>query len=287
MGGYTAQEVARMLGLTAGRLRAYIRAGVLSPERGARGEMRFSFQDLALLRTAEGLVRERIPPARVRRALKKLRAHLSDARPLTGVQLAAEGATVVVRDGGARWQAESGQVLLDFEAGRGGDAAPLTELPARRPEEGEARAAVGGDSVAELSVNELYEIGCDLEETDPEHAEASYRQVLARDPGHPDANVNLGRLVHERGDLAAAEAHYKRALVRRPEDPIATFNLGVALEDQGHVAEALDTYARAVALNPENADAHYNAARLYEKGGDYGAALRHLRAYRNLTRRQR
>jgi tetratricopeptide (TPR) repeat protein len=291
MSGYTAQEVARMLGLTAGRLRAYIRAGVLAPERGARGEMRFSFQDLLLLRTAEGLVRERIPPARVRRALKKLRARLSDARPLTGVQLAAEGATVVVRDGGARWQAESGQVLLDFEGARGDNDAPLTELPPRRPAEGEARAGTaagaGADSVVELSVNELYEIGCDLEETDPEHAEASYRQVLARDPGHPDANVNLGRLVHERGDLAAAEAHYKRALVRRPEDPIATFNLGVALEDQGHVAEALDTYERAVALNPENADAHYNAARLYEKEGDYGAALRHLRAYRNLTRRRR
>src|SRR5258705_8150217 len=99
-----------MIGVSAGRLRAYLRAGVLSPERGTRGELRFSFQDLLLLRTAEGLVRERIAPRRVHSALRKLRARLPETRPLTGVQLAADGASVVVLDGGARWQAESGQV---------------------------------------------------------------------------------------------------------------------------------------------------------------------------------
>src|SRR5215471_15055256 len=126
MSGYTAQEVARILGVTSARLRAYIRSGVLSPERGPRGELRFSFQDLLLLRTTEGLVRERIAPRRVLRALQKLRERLPETQPLTGVQLAAEGASVVVRDGGARWQAESGQVLLDFERARD---AVTPELP--------------------------------------------------------------------------------------------------------------------------------------------------------------
>ena len=137
------------------------------------------------------------------------------------------------------------------------------------------------------TLDELYELGCDLEATDPAHAEASYRQVLARAPRHADAHINLGRLLHERGDLAGAEEHYRAALCERPDDPTATFNLGVALEDGSRVAEALDAYERAVALNAHNADAHYNAARLYEKGGDYGASLRHLRAYRDLTRRGR
>ena len=274
-----------MLGLTPARLRGYIRSGVLSPERGTRGELRFSFQDLLLLRTAEGLVRERIPPRRVLRALQKLRQRLPDSQPLTGVQLAAEGESVVVRDGGARWQAESGQVLLDFERARAERVpeAPLAALPARvavsRP------APRPGNDVIPLSLDELYEIGCDFEETDPTHAEAIYRQVLARAPSHADANVNLGRLLHERGDLVGAEAHYREALATRPADPTATFNLGVALEDQGLIEEALRTYERAIVLNTQNADAHYNAARLYEKEGDYGAALRHLRAYRDLTRR--
>lgn len=320
MSGYTAQDVARMLGLTPSRLRAYIRSGVLSPEKGEHGELRFSFQDLALLRTAEGLVRERVPPRRVVSALLELRRRLPDAQPLTGVPLGAEGSRVVVREGAARWHAESGQVLLDFTPAPkvgakdvGADALrPLGDLPARRAA-GETPApaatsdltgttrltsaapanlsnAVGpaeSADVAPLTLDELYELGCELEETDPAHAEASYAEVLARSPRHADANINLGRLMHERGDLEGAEAHYLAALAHRPDDPTATFNLGVALEDQGRLAESLQVYERAIRLNAANADAHYNAARLYEKTGDYSASLRHLRAYRDLTRRGR
>jgi tetratricopeptide (TPR) repeat protein len=295
MSGYSAQDVARMLGLPPARLRAYVRSGVLAPERGENGELRFSFQDLLLLRTAEGLVRERVPPRRVASALRKLRARLPDERPLTGVQLGAEGQRVVAREGSARWQVDSGQVLLDFERGCGeGDTAlpPLADLPTRRAvgasatEPAAPPIALKGD-VAGLTLEELYEIGCDLEEADPAQAEASYAEVLTRAPRHADAHINLGRLLHERGDFEGAEGHYRQALAGRPDDPTATFNLGVALEDQDYVAEAITVYERAVVLNPQNADAHYNAARLYEKGGDYGASLRHLRAYRDLTRRGR
>jgi tetratricopeptide (TPR) repeat protein len=301
MSGYSAQDVARMLGVPPARLRAYVRSGVLAPERGTRGELRFSFQDLLLLRTAEGLVRERVPPRRVASALRKLRASLPEARPLTGVQLGAEGQLVVAREGSARWQVESGQVLLDFERVVGPEGAaplpPLADLPARRggvPAKAAAAMAAAlplssaeGSEVVPLTIEELYEVGCDLEETDPAHAEASYGEVLARAPGHTDAHINLGRLLHERGELEGAERHYRQALASRPDDPTAMFNLGVALEDQDCVSEAIETYERAVELNPMNADAHYNAARLYEKSGDYGASLRHLRAYRDLTRRGR
>jgi tetratricopeptide (TPR) repeat protein len=301
MSGYSAQDVARMLGLPPARLRAYVRSGVLAPDRGENGELRFSFQDLLLLRTAEGLVRERVPPRRVASALRKLRERLPEERPLTGVQLGAEDQSVVAREGSARWHVESGQVLLDFARGCAeAETAlpPLADLPARR-----AGSASGADAaeptdaahpalalkgdVASLSIEELYEIGCDLEEADPAQAEASYAEVLARAPRHTDAHINLGRLLHERGDFEEAEGHYRQALAGRPDDPTATFNLGVALEDQDYVAEAIAAYERAVTLNPQNADAHYNAARLYEKGGDYGASLRHLRAYRDLTRRGR
>src|ERR1700737_315499 len=41
--GYGAREVARMLGLSVGQVRAWVRAGFLEPERGARGALRFSF----------------------------------------------------------------------------------------------------------------------------------------------------------------------------------------------------------------------------------------------------
>ena len=154
------------------------------------------------------------------------------------------------------------------------------------PPGGEAATPLLGRAgdVAALSIEELYELGCDLEEVDPAQSEATYADVLARAPRHVDAHINLGRLLHERGDLEGAEGHYRQALLSRPDDPTAMFNLGVALEDQDDCVEAIEAYERAIALNPQNADAHYNAARLYERGGDYGASLRHLRAYRDLTR---
>ena len=270
-----------MIGVSSGRLRAYLRAGVLSPEKGERGELRFSFQDLLLLRKAEGLVSQRIRPHRVRRALQKLRARLPETSPLTGVQLGTEGSAVVVQEGNTRWQVESGQVLLSFEPPPvAAVEAPLGMLRARPP-------VVAGSDVAPPSPEEIYEIGCDIDEADPVQAEASYRQVLMQAPEHADAHINLGRLLHERGDLAAAEAHYRRALVIRPGDATALFNLGVSLEDQGRNGPALDAYARAIEADGRNADAHYNAARLYDLTGDYSAALRHLRICRDLTRTPR
>jgi tetratricopeptide (TPR) repeat protein len=272
-----------MIGVSAGRLRAYLRAGVLSPEKGARGELRFSFQDLLLLRKAEGLVSPRIPPHRVRRALQRLRERLTDAQPLTGVSLGTDGPQIVVHERGASWQVESGQVLLAFDKQDMAPAeVPLVALPTRLA--GGERAP--GD-VVPPTVEEMYELACDLDEADPERAESSYRQVIAQAPQHADAHINLGRILHERGDLAGAEEHYRCAISIRPHDPTATFNLGVVLEDGGHHADALEAYRRAIGADDRNADAHYNAARLYDLLGDYASALRHLRICRDIARRQR
>lgn len=316
--GFSTQDIARMLGLSPGRLRAYVKAGLLCPQRGEGGELRFSFQDLLLLRTAEGLVGERLPPRRVRDALLRLREKLPSERPLTGVQLASEGGAVVVRDGGARWDADSGQMLIDFESRRrdgvsddlpahGETLAPIALSTARRPTpaasalgsvgpldgapaNGSGLESLGAGTVApatepepEPSIDELYELACSLEETAPEAARAAYQRVLARSPRHADAHVNVGRLMHEAGDLPFAEEHYRAALRERPSDPVALYNLGVVLEDMGRTDEALDRYEAALAADPANADGHFNAARLYERTGRYEAALRHLRAYRNLT----
>jgi tetratricopeptide (TPR) repeat protein len=199
------------------------------------------------------------------------------------VQLGTEGPEVIVHEGGARWQAESGQVLLEL----GGAAATPTEAPSPLGVLPIRAEMPSGPDVVPLTTDEIYELGCEVDETDTEHAEGCYRQVLSQVPQHSDAHINLGRILHERAELGAAEAHYRAALLVRPQDPTASFNLGVALEDQGRHAEALDAYQRAIATDGRNADAHYNAARLYDLLGDYGAALRHLRICRDLARRDR
>jgi tetratricopeptide (TPR) repeat protein len=273
--GYGTGDVAQILGLSPAQVRGYVRSGFLTPDRGARGDYRFSFEDLVFLRTAKGLLEARIGPRRVKRALAKLREQLPEGSRLTGLRITAEGSRVVVADGSARWQPESGQALLDFGV------AELAERVAPLAREAFREAQEDGDA---LTADEWYDWGCELEAAAPPEARQAYGRAIALDPGHADALVNLGRLLHEAGDPRGAEDHYRKALKARPGDATAAFNLGVALEDLGRTDEALAAYERAVTLDPDNADAHYNAASLYERQGQVPAALRHLKSYRNILR---
>ena len=275
MKGYSTTEVARILELTPRQVRASVRSGLIEPRRGSRGEFRFSFQDLVFLKTARGLFAARIPRRRVRETLEKLRGQLPAGRRLGGVRIAVEGKRIVVSDGSARWQPESGQALFDFGiADLARRAAPVARRAFSEAKEEEG---------ATLSAEQWYRWGCELEAAAPEEAAEAYRRALAIDADHADAHVNLGRLLHEAGDAEAAREHYRRALEERPEDATAAFNMGVALEDLGRPADALAAYEKAVALDPRNADAHYNAANLCERLGRPADALRHLKDYRVLT----
>jgi tetratricopeptide (TPR) repeat protein len=278
MTGYSTSEVAKILGLSPAQVRGYVRAGFLSPERDEDGNMRFSFPDLAFLRTARGLVSARVPPRRIKRALERLREQLPDDRPLNEVRIATEGSRIVVEDAAGRWQPESGQAVFDFDAAAlASDAAPLTH---RSFEEARGRREAGESFAAE----EWFEWGCELEGADAEQAREAYERAIELDPNHASAHVNLGRLLHEAGDPRAAEPHYRAALEVRSDDATASYNLGVALEDMGKLPEALLEYQKAVRLEPNNADAHFNAASLAERLGRDAEAVRHLAAYRKLTR---
>lgn len=282
---YTAREVSTVLGLSQARLRTYLRTGYVSPRRGEDGELRFSFQDLVLLRNAEGLVTERIAPRRVHHALRKLRERLPDDLSLMRVRLAAEGKHILVDDGVTRWHPESGQVVFDFERpSAGGLGATVTSLASARPEPPAPR--VEAPRSENRSAQEHYERGCALEESAPAEAREAYRKAVELDPRFADAHVNLGRLLHETGDINGALGHYRAALAVRPDDATAAFNVGVALEDLGSLPDAIEAYRRALGSDPNNADAHYNLARLLEQTGRPDEAVRHLLIYRRLTRKR-
>ncbi len=121
-----------------------------------------------------------------------------------------------------------------------------------------------------------------LEGRDAGAAREGYRRVLAADPAHADAHLNVGRLLHEEGDLEGARIHYRLALAAG-ERAEAAFNLGTVLEDLGRAAEAVGAYEDALALDPRCADAHYNLALLHERHGARAEAFRHLLAYRRIT----
>ncbi|HSD88059.1 MAG TPA: tetratricopeptide repeat protein [Kofleriaceae bacterium] len=141
------------------------------------------------------------------------------------------------------------------------------------------------------SALEWYERGCALESSDADAAFRAYQRALAGRPDLADAHNNLGRLLHDRGDLVAAESCYRLALCLDNRVALYWFNLGVVLEDRGRAAEAIAAYEQALAIDALLADAHFNLARQIERAalsaGDevlLRRAVRHLKQYRDLSR---
>lgn len=276
MKGYSARDVAKMLDLSVDEVRSLAREGVLRPERGQRGEYRFSFQDLVLLRTAKGLRAAHVPPRRLRAALRSLREQLPQGQPLSAVQIEAHGERVVVRHGEALWNPESGQSEFNFD---------VAELADRVAPHARRAVAEARSSEQEMTGEEWFELGFDLEAAAPDQAIEAYKEALERSPGHLEARINLGRLLQLAGDLHLAEAHFRIALSYDADNATALFNLGVTLEDQKRLDEARTSYLAAIEADAGLADAYFNLARLLEQAGDSQGALRHLKNFRKLTER--
>jgi tetratricopeptide (TPR) repeat protein len=198
-------------------------------------------------------------------------------RPPRRRAVVAVGDEIVIREGSSWWRSESGQGVIDFAAER----VTGRTIPFIRKS---ARPGVPAVPEEERQAEDWYDLGCELETSSPRKARDAYNRALDLDSSHAGARVNLGRLMHEDGHPLAAANHYRFVLAAHPDDATAAFNLGVALEDLGRTSEAIAAYEQAIAADPGAADAHFNLAGLYEKEGQPAGAIRHLNAYRKLTR---
>lgn len=265
---YGVREVAKLLRMPRSAIDGLVKAGFVSPMRGPRNALRFSFQDLIVLRTAQALASAKVPQRRITRAVRALRRHLPASMPLSGLSICAVGDRVVVKEGASRWQAETGQYLLAFEGDpASGSLSVIEPAPAAR----------------RLSAEEWLEAAETLEEHDLERAMEAYRRSIEADPAILDARLNLGLLLHDAGRLDEAEAVYRGALSACGEDSLLLYNLGVLLDDGGRKQEAVETYQRALAADPALADCHQNLALLCEQLGRPRDAIRHMAEYRRLT----
>src|SRR6516164_466696 len=93
-------------------------------------------------------------------------------------------------------------------------------------------------------------------------AEAAYRQILATDPAHADAHINLGAVLIALGRPAEAEASCREVVRLRPNNPKAHINLGNLLKVLGRLAEAEASYRQVVRLRPNDPEAHNNLGSL-------------------------
>jgi tetratricopeptide (TPR) repeat protein len=267
---YSVRDVERVLQLAPATIRGLIRAGFVNPERGPRREYRFSFQDLIVLRTARALLQAKVPARRIHRSLESLRRELPESVPLSGLAISALGEHVVVRDGEARWQAESGQYVLGLDVTLENGVLHVVE---HKPPEADPPVTPRADWFTQALA---------LEATDTGAAQRAYARAVEAEPDNAAAWTNWGRLVHEQGKLQQAADIYERALAAAGADSVLLFNRGVVLEDLGKTSGALESYQAALEEDPDFADCHYNLARLYESMGKPQHAIRHLGQYRRL-----
>jgi tetratricopeptide (TPR) repeat protein len=270
---YSTREVAEITGLPEAQIRRWARLGLVTPHKDERARWHYSFQDLALLRTASKLLSARVTLNRVTRTLRLVRAQLPAGRPLSAVRILLIGRRVVVKDRLASWEPASGQGTLDFDLQQ-----ISQQLAPRIPRHLRAQPERRIDTAAGF-----YQSALDLELAGRgDEARDAYEEALQRDPKLVSARINLGRLLHAANRVAEAEALYRAALEQDPKNAVAAFNLGVALEDQSQTEAAVDAYRRALAIDDAYADAHFNLSRLLEAKGDQRGALRHLSSFKRL-----
>jgi len=318
---FSTRDAARILNATEARVRSLAKIGGVDPRAGRGERPQFSFQELLLLRTTNGLLDAGIPPQRVKRVWSSLRRQLEADLPLTSVRILADGNRAVAWHENAAWQPDSGQFLLHFDSADIDAPAPSVEgvecaervesvmgvegVTGARPSDvleppkvGLVPAAVERpvDRALErsrkprradpptASPEQWFHIACELEDASPIEARHAYLLALDGDPDYADVHINLGRLYHEDHELPAAERHYREAIRCEPDEFIGHFNLAVLLEDLGREDEAVRTYRRALALDPDSADAHYNLGLLLESCGRRDEAMRHYMNARRLSK---
>jgi len=268
---YSRDEVLRLLGVSRRQLASWERQNLIAVRES------FGFSDLLALRTLLALRDNKIPAAKIRKALAALRIKLRDVHdPLTELKIYSKGRNMEVQVAGRRMEPISGQLLLDFSAE---EISKLLSFPTHAPPESQGRRLK-----ARREAEHWFEAGLQLEQSGApvEDIIAAYRKASEIDPSSAGALVNLGTVYFNLRDWKQAEQFYQKALEADSEYALAHFNLGNLFDEQGLRQQALSHYQAALRSHPSYADAHYNIALLYQSTGQPLKAVHHWKIYLQL-----
>ena len=266
---FTRAEIARLLGITPGRLRTLDRTGVVSPSGRRRGKRAYTFSDLIALRTAQTLLDKHVRLRDVTRAVGVLKRTLPRVtRPLAELRIVSDGHKVVVRTQDGSFEPLTGQMMLDFEVKSLRD----DVVRVLRPSAGRERAR---------TAYELYLRASQLDE-DPEsmdEAAALYQQAIELDPWLAIAYTNLGNIRFRRHDPEGAEGLYRKALEIDSRQPEAQYNLGYVMLERGRPELSIPLFHGALESDSKFADAYFNLAMAYEQIGETQKARPYWKSY--------
>jgi tetratricopeptide (TPR) repeat protein len=267
---YSRQDVLRILHLNTRQVVSWERAGLISPTE------QYSFEEMGQLRTLRDLqssaakTRTRISAGNIRASVEAMqRAGLRN--PLLEASAVRRGSRLAFRHMGALIDPLTQQLAFDF------DASSRQRLEIVHA--GEQKQQNPSQRVAELQ--EIFLRAVQMEENSAtiSHAIELYEVILAVQPEHAPALINLGTIYYNLRQFTQAEMLYRRATIADPEYALAFFDLGNVLDEMQQLTEATLAYQKAVALVPQYADAHYNLALAYERQGHRRRALRHWLTY--------
>ncbi|MDD5308744.1 MAG: tetratricopeptide repeat protein [Deltaproteobacteria bacterium] len=266
---YTLAEVGRLFDVSESRLRYWDRSGFLKPS-GYDGQRRvYTFQDLVGIRSAKTLLDGGVTLQRARRILSSLKEKLPrSAHPLGRLRILGDSRTVTVIDEEREFDADSGQLLLDFSVSSITDSIISTLAP-RRSNPG---LRTGYD---------WYMEGCRLDEDEATlaQAEEAYHRAIYLDPSMANAYTNLGNLMYRTGKTEDARVLYRKAVEIDPDQPEAHYNLGFLCFETSEIEEAERCFSVAVGLDSTFADAHFNLAMTKSRLGRADEARVHWERY--------
>ena len=264
---FSTRMAARILAISPERIRYWVRRKLVKPGTVRGRHYQFSFEDLLMLRLAKELLPNRRRLDAVVRCFERVGRINDTRRPVTALKLYEKDGRILVRDGAVIFEAETGQMMLDFVvASSGGETIKQADSPVR--------------------LRRLLDTARDLEESNPTRALTIYRDYLEHRPRDGMVHRQVSALCERLGDVAGAVRHLDEAAAMEPDSAELHFDLGVLNRKLNNLERAAASFARAVECEPDLIEAHLHLAQIYETQGRQREAMRHLSAAHRLINQE-
>ncbi len=260
---FSTRMAARILAISPERIRYWVRRKLVKPAVVRGRHYQFTFEDLLMMRLAKELLPNRRRLEAVARCFQRVGQMLDAQRPVTAVKLYEEDGRIMVRDGPVIFEAETGQMLLDYGVP---PAAGQTISQADAP----------------VRLRRLLDAAAGLEESNPGRAVQLYREYLEHRPRDSGVHRRLSTLFEGAGDPHSAARHLDAAAVLEPDNAELQFDLGVLYRKLQNMDRAALSFSRALECEPDLIEAHLHLAQIYEQQGRKRDAMRHLSAAHRL-----
>jgi len=122
-----------------------------------------------------------------------------------------------------------------------------------------------GDMPDSFNADAYYNLGVKYLDVDRAQAKEMFRKAVELVPEYPEANGNLGIILHQEGDFAEARACFAKVLRQYPDDIETNINMGILLFTEQDVQGAKQLFRRVLLLDPKNEIARSNLEILERK----------------------